>query len=296
MTTVNPKQKIYEKEPWKSIIAAVLAAVVTCIVTFLLTNTSAENTIVTEMSEYFSSVNKGMSYKQAIATASDENQTLTNQIQELKQDNTQLLEQADSVPTIEFFTPSLVQDGLEISSGISNGVAKIDGRVYVAAEAVDPFLNGTVTFDEEQNILASGTTNDVAVTKEDLFDTKVLYDGLSYSIIPKDGMESLSVAGTEHRKGILLDDASHFDCYILLNLQNDYSTLKIDIGRLDGSNKVNANLEIYLDGELSSTYSISSDTPIQTIEIPLNYAGSMKLRLVCNDYAKYCIVNPVLVK
>lgn len=215
MTTVNPKQKIYEKEPWKSIIAAVLAAVVTCIVTFLLTNTSAENTIVTEMSEYFSSVNKGMSYKQAIATAYEENQTLTNQIQELKQDNTQLLEQADSVPTIEFFTPSLVQDGLEISSGISNGVAKIDGRVYVAAEAVDPFLNGTVTFDEEQNILASGTTNDVAVTKEDLFDTKVLYDGLSYSIIPKDGMESLSVAGTEHRKGILLDDASHFDCYMI---------------------------------------------------------------------------------
>lgn len=86
------------------------------------------------------------------------------------------------------------------------------------------------------------------------------------------------------------------DCYILLNLRNDYSTLVIDIGRLDGSNKGDAELEVYLDEELSTTHSLSSDTPIQTIEIPLNYAGSMKLRLTADDYLKYCIVNPVLIK
>lgn len=284
------------KKIGKDILIALISALATGLVSYVATNASVENSIVTEMSEYFSSVDEGMSYKQAIATAYEENQTLSTQVQQLQNDNSQLGEQVDSAPEVAFFSPSLVQDGLEISSGINNGVAKIDGRIYIATEAVDPFMNGTITFDEGQNILASGTTDSVAVTKEDLLDTNILYDGKCYSIIPNDDREELSVAGEEYREGILFDKLTYDDCYTLLNLHNDYSTLVIDIGRLDGSDKADAELEVYLDEELSTTYSISSDTPIQTVEIPLNYAGSMKLRLVADTYVKYCIVNPILVK
>lgn len=284
------------KKIGKDILIALISALATGLVSYVATNASVENSIVTEMSEYFASVDEGMSYKQAIATAYEENQTLSTQVQQLQNDNSQLGEQVDSAPEITFFSPSLVQDGLEISSGINNGVAKIDGRIYIATEAVDPFMNGTITFDEGQNILSSGTTDSVAVTKEDLLDTNILYDGKCYSIIPNDDREELSVAGEEYREGILFDKLTYDDCYTLLNLHNDYSTLVIDIGRLDGSDKADAELEVYLDEELSTTYSISSDTPIQTIEIPLNYAGSMKLRLVADTYVKYCIVNPILVK
>ena len=284
------------KKIGKDILIALISALATGLVSYVATNGSVENSIVTEMSEYFASVDEGMSYKQAIATAYEENQTLSTQVQQLQNDNSQLGEQVDSAPEVAFFSPSLVQDGLEISSGINNGVAKIDGRIYIATEAVDPFMNGTITFDEGQNILASGTTDSVAVTKEDLLDTNILYDGKCYSIIPNDDREELSVAGEEYREGILFDKLTYDDCYTLLNLHNDYSTLVIDIGRLDGSDKADAELEVYLDEELSTTYSISSDTPIQTIEIPLNYAGSMKLRLVADTYVKYCIVNPILVK
>lgn len=284
------------KKIGKDILIALISALATGLVSYVATNASVENSIVTEMSEYFASVDEGMSYKQAIATAYEENQTLSTQVQQLQNDNSQLGEQVDSAPEVAFFSPSLVQDGLEISSGINNGVAKIDGRIYIATEAVDPFMNGTITFDEGQNILASGTTDSVAVTKEDLLDTNILYDGKCYSIIPNDDREELSVAGVEYREGILFDKLTYDDCYTLLNLHNDYSTLVIDIGRLDGSDKADAELEVYLDEELSTTYSISSDTPIQTIEIPLNYAGSMKLRLVADTYVKYCIVNPILVK
>lgn len=284
------------KKIGKDILIALISALATGLVSYVATNASVENSIVTEMSEYFSSVDEGMSYKQAIATAYEENQTLSTQVQQLQNDNSQLGEQVDSAPEVAFFSPSLVQDGLEISSGINNGVAKIDGRIYIATEAVDPFMNGTITFDEGQNILASGTTDSVAVTKEDLLDTNILYDGKCYSIIPNDDREELSVAGVEYREGILFDKLTYDDCYTLLNLHNDYSTLVIDIGRLDGSDKADAELEVYLDEELSTTYSISSDTPIQTVEIPLNYAGSMKLRLVADTYVKYCIVNPILVK
>lgn len=284
------------KKIGKDILIALISALATGLVSYVATNASVENSIVTEMSEYFASVDEGMSYKQAIATAYEENQTLSTQVQQLQNDNSQLGEQVDSAPEVAFFSPSLVQDGLEISSGINNGVAKIDGRIYIATEAVDPFMNGTITFDEGQNILASGTTDSVAVTKEDLLDTNILYDGKCYSIIPNDDREELSVAGVEYREGILFDKLTYDDCYTLLNLHNDYSTLVIDIGRLDGSDKADAELEVYLDEELSTTYSISSDTPIQTVEIPLNYAGSMKLRLVADTYVKYCIVNPILVK
>nr|WP_243424304.1 NPCBM/NEW2 domain-containing protein [Gemmiger formicilis] len=172
----------------------------------------------------------------------------------------------------------------------------INGRTYISAEAADPFLNGTITFDQEQNILAAGNTETVAVTKEELLNTNVLYDGDRYSIIPNNDTEVLTVAGSEYRKGILLNESQYYDCYVLLNLKNDYSTLQIEIGRLDGSDKTDAELEVYLDDELSTTYSISASTPIQTIEIPLNYANSMKLRIVADGTAKYCIVNPVLIK
>lgn len=282
----------------KSIVLALISAAASGLVSCVATNASMENSIVTEMSEYFASVDKGMSYKQAIATVYEENQTLSTQVQQLQNENSQLGAQVESAPDIAFFSPSLVQDGLEISSGINNGVAKIDGRVYVATEAVDPFLDGTVTFDEGQNILASGTTDSVAVTKEDLLDTNILYDGVRCSIVPNADRESLSVAGNEYREGILLDSVNYadFDCYALFNLRNDYSTLVLEIGRLDGSNKGDAELEVYLDEELSNTYPISSDTPIKTIQIPLNYASSMKLRLTTDGSVQYCIVNPVLVK
>lgn len=292
MASPDRKKKIYEKEPWVSL----LTAAVSIVGIFLLTNASVENTIVTEMSEYFTFVDESMSYKQAIATAYEENQTLTTEIQQLKDESAQLSKEVDSLPDIFFFSPSLVQDGLEISSNITNGVAKIDGRIYIAAEAVDPFLNGTVTFDETQNILASGATETVAVTKEDLFDTNVLYDGESYDIVPSNIRETVFVGGNEYREGVYLRGNPANNCYILLNPNSDYSTLVIDIGRLDGGEKGDAKLEVYLDEEIRTTYSLSSDTPIQTIEIALNYAGSAKLRLVSDAYVEYCIVNPILVK
>lgn len=284
------------KKIGKDILIALISALATGLVSYVATNASVENSIVTEMSEYFASVDEGMSYKQAIATAYEENQTLSTQVQQLQNDNSQLGEQVDSAPEVTFFSPSLVQDGLEISSGINNGVAKIDGRIYIATEAVDPFMNGTITFDEGQNILASGTTDSVAVTKENLLDTNVLYDGELYEIIPNKNRESISVAGTEYREGVYLRGTPSGGCYVLLNLKSDYSTLVVDIGRLDGSDKGDMELEVYLDGELSTTFPLSSDTPLQTIEIPLNYAGSMKLRLAGDHYVEYCIVNPILVK
>lgn len=284
------------KEFGKNALIAIISAIATGLVSCAATNASVESSIVTEMSEYFASVDEGMSYKQAIANIYEENQTLVMQVQQLQKSNSQLGEQVDSAPTVKFFSPSLVRDGLEISSGVNNGIAKIDGRVYVAVEAVDAFLNGAITFDEEQNILASGTTDAVAVTKENLLDTSILYDGELYEIVPNKNREAISVAGTEYREGVYLRGTPDGRCYVLLNLKNDYSTLIVNVGRLDGSEKGDIELEVYLDGELSTTYPISSDTPIQTLEIPLDYAGSMKFRLTGDHYVEYCLVNPVLVK
>lgn len=288
--------QISMKEFGKNALIAIISAIATGLVSCAATNASVESSIVTEMSEYFASVDEGMSYKQAIANIYEENQTLVMQVQQLQKSNSQLGEQVDSAPTVKFFSPSLVRDGLEISSGVNNGIAKIDGRVYVAVEAVDAFLNGAITFDEEQNILASGTTDAVAVTKENLLDTSILYDGELYEIVPNKNREAISVAGTEYREGVYLRGTPDGRCYVLLNLKNDYSTLIVNVGRLDGSEKGDIELEVYLDGELSTTYPISSDTPIQTLEIPLDYAGSMKFRLTGDHYVEYCLVNPVLVK
>ena len=118
----------------KSIVLALISAAASGLVSCVATNASMENSIVTEMSEYFASVDKGMSYKQAIATVYEENQTLSTQVQQLQNENSQLGAQVESAPDIAFFSPSLVQDGLEISSGINNGVAKITGHVFTISE------------------------------------------------------------------------------------------------------------------------------------------------------------------
>lgn len=302
------EQKGKAKTNLKSIVLTALATLVIVtipeiIITHYLTNISAENAIiatenaiVNELGEYFTSVDENMSYKKAIATVYEENQNLQTQVQEYQKKEEALTEQISAVPNITFSSPELVQDGLKISDGINNGVARINGRVYIAEDAVDPFLEGTITYDEEQDILANGDTEGTSVTKVDLFSTQALYDGVQYSIIPNDNQETLLVAGEEYRNGILLGRSYLDDCYALFNLDNEYSALHFAIGRQDGSDKTDIEIEIYLDEKLSKTYEISSDTPIQTLEVPLHYAKSMKLRIVAEDYFQYCVVNPVLVK
>ena len=275
-----------------SVISAVAGTVVGGVLSWGLSNLSTENKIVNEMTDYFSFVDESMNYKQALSAVYDENSTLKEKLGVLEDKNTEL----ENMPSIEFFNPSLLKDGLEISSSVNKGVVQLDGRTYIAVETVDPFMEGTITFDKEKNILAAGKSEGVEVTKEALLDTNILYDGVRYSIIPNDDRESLSVGGQIYRKGVLLDKY-YDDSYILLNLKNDYSKLIFEVGRLDGGEKANVELEVYLDGELANTYSLSSDTPIQTLEVPLGYAGNAQIRMMSEHYrAQYCMVNPVLVK
>ena len=118
-------------------------------------------------------------------------------------------------------------------------------------------------------------------------------------IHPVDGV-SFSIAGNTYTEGAIFTRESSFHevAYGLLNLQGNYSSLQLTIGRIDGSSKTDISLEIYLDGELSNSYAVSSDSTTVDLSIPLNYANSLKMQLTPtnSDVYEYGIINAILVK
>ena len=56
------------------------------------------------------------------------------------------------------------------------------------------------------------------------------------------------------------------------------------VGRVDGSAREDATLNIYLDGELVKTYALKADGLPQKIDIDLNNALNMKIELADATY------------
>lgn len=97
---------------------AIIGALITTlgsVLIFFLGNFSTQATLekntVETLSEYFDSVDKDMSFKQALQTVYEEAKYKDEQIDILNQQNTDLQSQISSTPNFEFKNPALISDG-----------------------------------------------------------------------------------------------------------------------------------------------------------------------------------------
>lgn len=64
-----------------------------------------------------------------------------------------------------------------------------------------------------------------------------------------------------------------------MKIGGGYSRLTFNVGKVDGGKDVNGVLNVYVDNELVDTITISSDSGLQSFEIPLNYGSNLRFEL-----------------
>lgn len=227
----------------------IIIPIVCVFLTYLLTNSSAQATIVDELSTYFDFVDESMSYKQALQAVYEESQQKNEKINDLNQQITDIVQDKDvaindlnqqisttkkdsdqeirklnqkienlkiqlsKVPDFEFKNSSLISEGLKIQDNINKSVVVIDNSVYYSDNILNLALKNKFSYDSTQNTVFYNENGDKisSETKIDLFKTKILYDGTCYgTYLPSDG-KTFSMGSNTYNKGfVIYDDYSLF--------------------------------------------------------------------------------------
>ena len=194
----------------------------------------------------------------------------------------------------------IVVDGKEITPTDANGKVvepfASEGTTYLPVRAIGEALGKEVTWDGETATVYVGEIPGQANSWMKLLPPYEInkwsktYDGSNLK-------EYMTVAGKDITEGVMLQDRNgiSFDAsYALWNTDLKYSTMTFTVGHVDGTSTDNATLEVYLDGELSTSYDLKWDGAPQTITVPLNRAANVKLLVVKSDLhsqAGYGIYN-----
>ena len=180
----------------------------------------------------------------------------------------------------------LVVDGKEITPKDPNGKVvepfASGGTTYLPVRAVGEALGKEVTWDGETATVYVGAIPGQADSWMKLLPPyqvnggSTIYDG-------SDLKSYMTVAGKNITEGVMLQDrtaASTTASYALWNTDLKYNIMTFTVGHVDGTEADDATLEVYLDGELSTSYDLKWDGGVQTVSVPLNRAANVKLLVV----------------
>lgn len=222
-------------------------------------------------------------------------------ISETEQENKELQKKLNNMPKVQYNSISIVKNGLKTDENINNGWATIDNRNYYSEDSVNSLLESKVHLDEETNTLfydITGTSNPKE-TKVKLENTKVLYDGAKRTVCDGSTPNLFSIGSKTYSTGFILE-TTRWDGYgnALFDLENSYSKISFDVGRLNDTNKGDAKLRVYFSKNQNDMmsfykdYELSADTGLNHIEIDLNHYYGMKFELIfINEDTSYGFTN-----
>ena len=192
----------------------------------------------------------------------------------------------------------LVVDGKEVTPKDPNGNVvepfASNGTTYLPVRAVSEALGKEVTWDGDTATIYVG---EVPGQTDSWMKLLPPYQVNSWSKI-FDGSNSekyMTVSGKDITEGVFLQDNNGEAAYSLWNTDLKYNTMTFTVGHVDGTYEDDSTLEVYLDGELSTSYDLKWDGAPQTISLPLNRAANVKLLLTTspdwNSRAAYGIYD-----
>jgi len=176
-----------------------------------------------------------------------------------------------------------------IDAGNTNGNPSAfiyNGTTYVAVSAVSNSLGQSVKWD--------GSTASVFIGKHGddttyLMDVCEPYEGKGYKI-----PSTVTMAGQKYAH--CLDLANHGG-FAIFNLNGKYTSLNFKFGRIDNiGDKADGILEIYLDGNLYDSIDIAWNSLPKEMNIPLNGALQMELRMVAYGNMAHYGFGEIIVK
>ena len=177
----------------------------------------------------------------------------------------------------------IVVDGKEITPTDANGNVvepfASNGTTYLPVRAIGEALGKEVTWDGDTATVYVGQVPGQADSWMKPYEVNkwsTIYDG-------SDPKAFMTVSGKDITEGGMLQDRSGVSTtasYALWNTDLKYSTMTFTVGHVDGTEADDATLEVYLDGELSTSHDLKWDGAPQTISVPLNRAANVKLLVV----------------
>ena len=194
---------------------------------------------------------------------------------------------ASTTKTIEalYNNIKIYVDGIKIDPKDAAGNAVepfiYNGTTYLPVRAVGEAIGKTVSWDgETQSVYLDEKPGDTVY----LLDVCPPYDG-DFQIVSSNNGEYITIAGEKQTDAIRFGTVYAIDKLpVLFNLNGKYEHLSFMVGRLDGSEREDATLNIYLDDKLTKTYALKADGLPEKIEIDLNNALSMKIELANATY------------
>lgn len=141
-----------------------------------------------------------------------------------------------------------------------------NGTTYVAAAAVSKSLG--------ENVKWEGSTKSVYIGKHEGSSSYLLNVCPPYQTKGYSAQTTYTLAGTKYANGFGL---SSDPGYALFNLNGKYDTLSFDLGHVDGTNGLDGQYNIYLDGVLVFSAEVDTEMMPEHYTVPLNGAIQMKI-------------------
>lgn len=153
-------------------------------------------------------------------------------------------------------------DGREWHGGRAVHLQRYD---LPAVRAVGDAIGKQVTWDGGSKTVYLGEAPN---SKKWMIDLCPPYESFCYET-----PSSFKMSGKTYTHGFTLNWMG----YGLFNLNGNYETLSCDIGHVDGTSMNDAQVEIYLDGDLSQIIEVGAEDLVTHIDIPLHHALQMKI-------------------
>lgn len=302
---------------------AIIGAIITTlgsVLIFFLGNFSTQATLekntVETLSEYFDSVDKDMSYKQALQTVYEDYKNVKEKKDELQEQlnvaQNEVDEEEKNKEVIETVSSFEEKGNYEKALSVLNGVedktpemelllVDITGKfeTQIIDKASD--LQGEGKYDEavevinnalkvlpNSNSLISKKEKVVAEKPQNFMDVCEPYE-TSYNYEKYINGETFQMSGQDRTNGFTI---MGYDNQALANLDGKYKELSFDVGHVDGAEMLDATLSIYLDGVFYQSYDIKADALPISVQIPLE--GKKQIKFFTKDGRSVAMYSTVL--
>lgn len=304
----------------KGAIIGVLITTLGSVLVFFLGNFSTQATLekntVETLSGYFDSIDKDMSYKQALQTVYEDYKNTKDEKDKLQEQLNAKQNEADAEKKIKevIETVSSFSDkgNYEKALSILNGVEdKTPEMELLLVDITDKFetqiidkasnLQGEGKYDEAVEIIDNAlkilpNSNDLSTKKEKIIAEKPQnfmdvcepYE-TSYNYEKYINGETFQMSGQDRTNGFTI---MGYDNQALANLDGKYKELSFDVGHVDGAEMLDATLSIYLDGTFYQSYDIKADALPISVKIPLE--GKKQIKFFTKDGRSVAMYSTVL--
>lgn len=125
----------------------------------------------------------------------------------------------------------------------------------------------------------------------ELHETYNLYDGYNYEVFDASS-ESFCIGANSYNCGFTItscpdSNKNTKNSFVLIDLQNKYSSISFVVGRLNNSLNHNATLVVFLDNKLLDKYKLCGQVSTQTITIETKNKSTLRFELISESKVTY---------